>query len=311
MGESRVVKGELCDEDKLQELAEGCDVVTMEIEHVGLGGLKKLEERGVNVQPSSRVIGIIQDKFVQKVSFELHGMYSCIKLFDQISCMSNFIQEHFAKHGIPLPPFIDLPSIESIHDAALQFGLPLMLKSRKGAYDGRGNTVLRETNPDAISKALGDLGLKESDLGDSLYAEGWIQFQSEVAVMVVRSTSGDTRAYPATTAIQTDSICRVVLVPARHVSADVRHKCEQIAMRAINALGDGATGVFGVELFLAEGHGGETEVLLNEVAPRPHNTGHYTQDACGTSQFENHLRAVCGLPLGDTNLIVGAAASEF
>ena len=168
--------------------------------------------------------------------------------------------------------------------------------------------MLRSTTPEAIEKALSNLGLNSNTLGDTLYAEGWITFQSELAVMVVRSTSGETRAYPATTAIQTDSICRVVLVPARHVPASVRHECEQIAMRAVNALGDGATGVFGVELFLAGENG--TDVLLNEVAPRPHNTGHYTQDACGTSQFENHLRAVCGLPLGDTNLIVGAAASK-
>jgi len=187
-----------------------------------------------------------------------------------------------------------------------------MLKSRKGAYDGRGNTVLKEVSPSAISNALSDLGIKESDLSnDTLYAEGWINFHSEVAVMVVRSTTGETRAYPATTAIQTDSICRVVLVPARNVPANVRHKCEEIAMRAVDSLGDGATGMFGVELFLVNTDNGELDVLLNEVAPRPHNTGHYTQDACAVSQFENHLRAVCGLPLGDTNLIVGAAASEY
>ena len=82
-------------------------------------------------------------------------------------------------------------------------------------------------------------------------------------------------------------------------------------MQAVDSLGDGATGVFGVELFLVNTPGGGVDVLLNEVAPRPHNTGHYTQDACAVSQFENHLRAVCGLPLGDTNLIVGAAASEY
>ena len=186
-----------------------------------------------------------------------------------------------------------------------------MLKSRKGAYDGRGNTVLKEITSTAISNALSDLGLTENDLSnDALYAEGWINFNSEVAVMVVRSTTGETRAYPATTAIQTDSICRVVLVPARNVPANVRHKCEEIAMRAVSSLGDGATGVFGVELFLVNTESGELDVLLNEVAPRPHNTGHYTQDACAVSQFENHLRAVSGLPLGDTNLIVGAAASE-
>ena len=188
-----------------------------------------------------------------------------------------------------------------------------MLKSRKGAYDGRGNVVLREATPDAISKALSDLGLNAEDLGDTLYAEGWINFHSEVAVMVVRSTTGETRAYPATTAIQTDSICRVVLVPARNVPAHIRHKCEQLAMKAVDSLGKGATGVFGVELFLVKNDGskGEMDVLLNEVAPRPHNTGHYTQDACATSQFENHLRAVCGMPLGNTDLIVGAAASEL
>lgn len=195
--------------------------------------------------------------------------------------------------------------------AAEKFGLPLMLKSRKGAYDGRGNTVLKETSPAAISAALADLGLTENDLGDTLYAEGWINFNSEVAVMVVRSTTGETRAYPATTAIQTDSICRVVLVPARNVPADVRHRCEEVAMRAVDSLGDGATGMFGVELFLTNAPGGGLDVLLNEVAPRPHNTGHYTQDACAVSQFENHLRAVCGLPLGDTSLIVGAAASKY
>lgn len=208
---------------------------------------------------------------------------------------------------------MNLPNTDAIRDAAKQFGLPLMLKSRKGAYDGRGNTVLRETTPEAINKALADLGLKVDDLGDTLYAEGWINFHSEVAVMVVRSTTGETRAYPATTAIQTDSICRVVLVPARNVEASIRRKCEEIAMKAVDSLGDGATGVFGVELFLVkkDGSSGELDVLLNEVAPRPHNTGHYTQDGCATSQFENHLRAVCGLPLGDTNLIVGAAASEF
>lgn len=206
---------------------------------------------------------------------------------------------------------MNLPSIDAIHSASKTFGLPLMLKGRKGAYDGRGNAVLKETTPEAISKALSDLGLKEDELDGALYAEGWINFHCEVAVMVVRSTTGETRAYPATTAIQTDSICRVVLVPARNVPANIRHRCEEVAMKAVDSLGDGATGMFGVELFLVHKEGGGMDVLLNEVAPRPHNTGHYTQDACAVSQFENHLRAVCGLPLGDTNLIVGAAASEY
>lgn len=196
--------------------------------------------------------------------------------------------------------------------------------------------MLKETSREAIATALSDLGLLKNcarNSGDDinasllalgnddendddttlLYAEGWINFHSEVGVMVARSTTGEVRAYPTTTAIQTDSICRVVLAPARNVSACVRKTCEEIATRAVNSLGEGATGMFGVELFLVrkdDGGGGGLDVLLNEVAPRPHNTGHYTQDACAVSQFENHLRGVCGLPLGSTELIVGAAASE-
>lgn len=90
---------------------------------------------------------------------------------------------------------------------------------------------------------------------------------------------------------------------------DVAERCGDLARRAVESLGDGVAGVFGVELFFVEGSdwGGSVEVLLNEIAPRPHNTGHYTQDACAVSQFENHLRAVCGLPLGDTSMAFGAA----
>mmetsp|Transcript_19795 Transcript_19795/g.27827 ORF Transcript_19795/g.27827 Transcript_19795/m.27827 type:complete len:618 (+) Transcript_19795:124-1977(+) len=285
---STIVKGGLNDEEKLKELANGCDVVTCEIEHIATDVLERLEEEGVNVQPSGRVVKIIQDKLVQK--------------------------DHFLKHKIPLPPFVDIPSVQSMKDAARTLGLPLMLKSRRGGYDGRGNAVLKDITDEAISEALTKLGVSKEDQDNTssrldLYAEGWINFQCEVAVMVVRSTTGETRAYPAVTAVQTDSICRVVLAPARNVDSKLRQRCEEVAASAISSLGKGATGVFGVELFLVSNeHNNDVDVLLNEVAPRPHNTGHYTQDACAVSQFENHLRAICGLPLGDTNLCVGAAA---
>jgi len=286
--QSVILEGSLNDEAMLRELAKNCDVLTCEIEHIGTEVLEQLEAEGVNVQPSGRVVKIIQDKYAQK--------------------------EHFAKHGIPLAPYFDIPSIDAMRDAATKFGLPLMLKSRLGAYDGRGNSVLKDTSDESIAAALGSLGIdvEKAKSGEKLplYAEGWINFHSEVAVMVVRSATGETRAYPAVTAIQTDSICRVVLVPARGVPLELRQKCEAIASKSIEALGNGASGVFGVELFIAEING-QLDVLLNEVAPRPHNTGHYTQDACAVSQFENHLRAVCGLPLGDTSLCVGAAASKY
>lgn len=276
---SRIIQGGLTDAAKLRELAKGCDVMTVEIEHVGVEVLEELEKEGINVQPSGRVLSIIRDKFIQK--------------------------QHFASKGIALPPFAVTSSVKGIQDAAESLGLPLMLKARKGAYDGRGNAVLEASSENAIKEALSKLGATDAAAELDLYAEGWIDFDCEVGVMVVRSSNGkDTASYPAVNAIQEDSICRVVLAPVRNVPVDVRKECERVAMQAVDSLGKGASGMFGVELFVTK----QGKVLLNEIAPRPHNTGHYTQDACTVSQFENHLRGVCGLPLGSTKLITEAAA---
>ena len=274
-----IVEGSLSDGPKIRELAQNADVVTVEIEHVGVETLEELERAGVNVQPSARVLAIIRDKQVQK--------------------------EHFQLKNIPLPPFRSTPSKEAIKSAAKDLGLPLMLKSRKGGYDGRGNAVLKSASDNHIDDALSKLGCSGNSADLDLYAEGWIDFECEVAVMVVRSSNGqDTESYPAVNAIQENSICRVVLAPARHVSAELRTECERVARMAIDSLGQGASGMFGVEMFVTK----DSKVLLNEVAPRPHNTGHYTQNACAVSQFENHLRGICGLPLGSTKMIVEAAA---
>ncbi|GAX23244.1 phosphoribosylaminoimidazole carboxylase [Fistulifera solaris] len=285
---ARVIEGSLQDAAKIHEIAKNADVITVEIEHVNVEALVELEASGCNVQPSARVLGIIRDKFLQK--------------------------QHFINHDIVVPPFRETPSIAAVQNAAVELGLPLMLKSRRGGYDGKGNAVLKENTLEAIEEALKQLGITKSDASTALdlYAEGWIDFKCEVAVMVVRSSrAGDpqvpfvtTKSYPAVNAIQQDSICRVVLVPARNISAQVRHKAEILAQKAIDSLGAGASGVFGVEMFVTN----SDDVLLNEVAPRPHNTGHYTQDACACNQFENHLRAICGLPLGSTDMTVPAAA---
>ena len=277
----QIIQGSLKDEKSIRELAKDVDVLTVEIEHVGVETLQKLEEEGVNVQPSARVLAIIRDKLLQK--------------------------DHFLSHKIALPPYQKTSSADAIKDAARNLGLPLMLKSRTGGYDGRGNAVLKSVSDQDIAEALEKLGCKQdsSESGLDLYAEGWINFECEVAVMVVRSSNdADTDSYPAVNAIQQDSVCRVVLAPARHVSFHIRTKCEEVARDAIVSLGKGASGVFGVELFVTK----EGNVLLNEVAPRPHNTGHYTQDACAVSQFENHLRGVCSLSLGSTKMVVEAAA---
>jgi phosphoribosylaminoimidazole carboxylase len=284
---SKITQGALTDKEAIQRLIgeEGCDVLTVEIEHVGVEALAELEkEHGINVQPSSRVLGIIRDKLVQK--------------------------QHFQSKQIPLGPYARTASISEIKEAASALGLPLMLKSRRGGYDGRGNAVLESVTDEAIADALTKLGCDAGSIDKhlDLYAEGWIDFDCEVAVMVVKSANGkDSKTYPAVNAIQQDSICRVVLAPARNISLQARKECESIAQNAIDSLGVGASGMFGVELFVTKSGG----ILLNEIAPRPHNTGHYTQDACAVSQFENHLRGVCGLPLGSTELICEAAASKL
>jgi phosphoribosylaminoimidazole carboxylase len=215
---SCIIKGNLVEESKLKALASVSDVVTCEIEHIGADILEQLEASGVNVQPSGRVVKIIQDKLIQK--------------------------EHFQSCGIPIPPFMPVRTVDELHHVAEILGLPLMLKTRRGGYDGRGNAVLRDLSESSINRALLDLGITEKKMHSSLdlYAEGWINFQSEIAVIVVRSTSGETRAYPAVTAVQTDSICRLVIAPARNVSPTVRSRCEQLASKAIDSLGKGATG---------------------------------------------------------------------
>jgi phosphoribosylaminoimidazole carboxylase len=279
----RIITGDLKDPEKIKELValSKADVVTAEIEHIECGILIELEQTlGVNVQPSGSVIQLIQDKYLQK--------------------------QHFFNSNIPLPEFMATPSVTAIKEAADKFGLPLMLKARTGGYDGRGNAVLKNVDEASIQEALRQLGANADSDSLDIYAEGWIDFDCEIAVMVIRSSnhSSDTSSYPAVNAIQQDSICRVVLAPARNVDSMVREKAQKLAVAAVDSLPDSASGMFGVELFVTK----TGDVLLNEIAPRPHNTGHYTQDACVCSQFENHLRGIAGLPLGSTQMIVEAAA---
>lgn len=293
---SQIITGGLYDAEQIYQLAflhdqvskqTKVDVLTVEIEHINVDVLEELETiHHINVQPASRILRIIQDKYMQK--------------------------EHFAKHSLPLPPYHKCSTIADIEHAVDTLGLPLMLKSRKGAYDGRGNAKL-DSKDDIISCIQKLVPNYNGDITDlNLYAEGWIHFDYEIAVMVVRSslasssntahTTPTTACYPAVNAIQQDSICRVVIAPAVGVADMIRYEAERIAIAAIDSLGTGASGMFGVELFVADG-----VVYINEVAPRPHNTGHYTQNACSVNQFENHLRAICGYPLGNTTMVTNHA----
>lgn len=262
----RHIVGSFRDPQKIAELAEVCDVITVEIEHVDTDALEALEQRGVVVQPNAQTIRLIQDKYAQK--------------------------EHFASHNIPLAPFMDVPDEASAYRAGEQFGYPFILKAKRLAYDGRGNAVVE--NSEGIPAAMRRLG------GRGLYAEGWIPFTKELAVMIGRGLDGTVVAYPVVETLQKNNICHTVSVPAT-IPAKTRQQAQDIALAAIRSL-DGA-GIFGVELFLKS----DGSVLLNEVAPRPHNSGHYTIEACHVSQFEQHIRAITGLPLGNTGLRVPAA----
>ncbi|KAI5999369.1 Phosphoribosylaminoimidazole carboxylase [Pisolithus orientalis] len=264
------IDGSFSDPAKIRELARRADVLTVEIEHVDVRVLEEIEsEQGIAIHPSPSTIKVIQDKFVQK--------------------------SHLRDQGCPVSEFIPVDStVESIQQCARTLGLPFMLKSRTLAYDGRGNYVVREVG-DAV-EALKALGNRP------LYAEKWVPFTREIAIMVVRTTQGEVLSYPVVETVHKNNICHLVFAPLRSSDPSVAENSQRIAESAVKTF-QGA-GIFGVEMFLME----DGSIYINEIAPRPHNSGHYAIEACETSQFENHLRAVLSLPLGSTALKVPSAA---
>ncbi|XP_023916859.1 phosphoribosylaminoimidazole carboxylase, chloroplastic isoform X3 [Quercus suber] len=245
-----------------------CDVLTVEIEHVDVATMEMLEQQGVDCQPNASTIRIIQDKYLQKV--------------------------HFSRHAIPLPEFMQIDDLEGAKRAGELFRYPLMIKSKRLAYDGRGNAVAH--SEEELSSAVAALG--GFDCG--LYVEKWAPFVKELAVIVARGRDNSILCYPVVETIHKENICHIVKAPA-NVSWDIRKHATDVAYKAVSSL-EGA-GVFAVELFLT----GDGQILLNEVAPRPHNSGHHTIESCYTSQFEQHLRAVVGLPLGEPSMKTPAA----
>ena len=193
---------------------------------------------------------------------------------------------------IPCASFVDIDSKQDVLDAAQALAYPLLLKARFDAYDGRGNVLVNHEHE--IDIALEKLGHK------NLYVEQFVPFAKELAVMVARDVDGNIRSYPVVETIHKHHICHTVIAPAP-VEKYIADQAQQLAEQLVGHL-EGA-GVFGVEMFLTE----NGDVLVNEIAPRVHNSGHYTMEACVTSQFEQHVRAVCGLPLGNTTMKVPAA----
>jgi 5-(carboxyamino)imidazole ribonucleotide synthase len=259
------------DPQLLDRLAEQAPVVTLESEFVDYRVLAALEERGVRVAPSPACVGVVQDKLLQKQALALAEL--------------------------PVPMFVQVTEPSGLEKAAAELGWPIMLKARRDGYDGRGNVVVH-TAADADS-AFKKLGWPEREL----FAEAFAEFERELASLVVRGLDGAIVQYPTVETRQDPAlhICREVLAPAE-IAADVAERAADIARGAVQAVG--GVGAFGVELFLLR----DGQVCINELAPRPHNSAHYTIEACWTSQFENHARAVLGLPLGDAELRTPAAA---
>jgi len=200
-----------------------------------------------------------------------------------------FLQKSFLlENNIPISKFIKIETIEDIKEGLKNFGYPVLLKARRDAYDGRGNFKIN--SEDEIQKAFNYFQ------GQSLLLEKFIPFKMEVSVIASRNTKGQIKTYPLVENIHEESILRETIAPAR-ITEEVTQKAEQIAEKIMTVL-KGA-GTFGIEMFVTQ----DNNIVINEIAPRVHNSGHHTLQSSETSQFEQHLRAILGLDLGSTKLI--------
>lgn len=197
-----------------------------------------------------------------------------------------YLQKKFLENNnIPVADSLEVNSEEEIKKAAGSFGYPLLLKARKDAYDGRGNALIK--NEGEINDGI------EKLKGRTLYVEKFVPFVKELAVVVGRSKNGEVKVFPTVETIHKNNICHIVVSPAP-VTKDITEKAEELATKIITDFK--GVGVFAVEMFLTD----KNDLIVNEIAPRVHNSGHHTIEGNETSQFEQHIRAITGMPLGDT-----------
>ena len=200
-----------------------------------------------------------------------------------------FLQKTFLQnHNIPVPEFIKVENIEEVKEGLKKFGYPALLKARRDAYDGKGNFKIDSENE--IQTAY------DYFKGQKLMLEKFVPFKMEVSVIASRNTKGEIKTYPLVENIHEKNILRETIAPSR-TSNEVSEKAGKIASNTMDVL-KGA-GVFGIEMFVTQ----DDEIVINEIAPRVHNSGHHTLQSSETSQFEQHLRAILGLDLGSTELL--------
>ncbi len=256
---AKQIIGDFKDKDAIVKLAEQSDIITYEIESGNTDVLSKLK---AVIEPSPSTLSIIQDKLSQK--------------------------KFLSKNGLPVSQFYEIVSLDDLYEKINELSLPVLLKARRDAYDGRGNFKI--TSPDEVEKAY------QHFEGKSLMVEKFVNFKMEVSVIAIRNTKGEIATYPMVENIHEDNILKITIAPAR-VSDDVIRNAGEIAKKTMQVL-NGA-GVFGIEMFIDQNN----KILINEIAPRVHNSGHHTLQSCKTSQFEQHLRAILGLDLGSTDLV--------
>ena len=252
------------DEKAIRLLAEKSDVITYEFEHIGADILEQLENEGKKIYPTPKSLKIIQNKYTQK--------------------------SLLLEHNIPMAEFSKIETTEDIINIGKVYGYPFLLKSCTGGYDGKGNFVIHSESQ--VLDGFNALGGGKIHL----MAEKFFPFIMEISVLACRGINGDISVYPVAENIHNDNILFETRVPA-NISEETSKKAMALA-KSVMEIFEGV-GMFCVEMFVDK-YG---NVAVNEVAPRPHNSGHYTIEGCMTSQFEQHIRAVSGIPLGASDLL--------
>lgn len=250
------------DLDGAKKLAAHCDVLTYEFENIDKDTAKWLEQN-LYLPQGADLLEITQHRLREK--------------------------ENITKHGLPVAPYRAITSLTDLEQAVTELGLPAVLKTCRGGYDGKGQVVIRHEQQ--VEEAFATL--KNSG---ELVLEQWITFEKELSVIVTRSVSGEVTTFPVAENIHVNNILHQSIVPAR-IPENIQQRAREMAIQLANGLN--MVGTLAVEMFLTS----NGEIYINELAPRPHNSGHYTMEACETSQFEQHVRAICDLPLGKTTLL--------
>jgi 5-(carboxyamino)imidazole ribonucleotide synthase len=278
------IQADYRDETALRRLADSCDVITYEFENIDAGAVEFLEKLGKPVRPDSHALRISQDRLLEK----------------------NFLRDA----GLGVTAFAEVATPEALPAAAATVGFPGFLKTVRGGYDGKGQAPIADM-------AQAQAAFRVLYRGQPLIWERKVAFTKELSVTACRGGDDAVVVYPVAENVHVQNILDVSMVPAR-----ISPAAAQRAVETAEAVGRGLgiIGTYCVELFLVEGPSGLGDgILVNEIAPRPHNSGHYTLDACACSQFEQQVRAICGLPLGSTAAfkpsvmvnLLGAGTGDF